>query len=145
MRRAPISLVLTQPRQHPAEIEITRLHQVGLRLGIHEIKFSSAQLGEIPTQAFGVGYDALRGFLNSDKDIRLHAILCAIHQKLQRKYGLAATRSADQQHGAAAWQSSAGDFIETGDAGRGLGSVRLITGVVCAVTHIICRRAQLPE
>src|ERR1700733_12524709 len=40
-----------------------------------------------------------------------------MHQELQRQYGLAGAWSAHQQRGARAWQTSAGDFIETCDAG----------------------------
>ena len=43
MRRAPISRILSlQRRQHPAEIEIPRLDQVGHRLGVHEKQLSCA-------------------------------------------------------------------------------------------------------
>jgi hypothetical protein len=41
-----------------------------------------------------------------------------MHQKLQREYRLARTQSAEQQRGASPRQTAAGDFIETGDAGR---------------------------
>jgi hypothetical protein len=45
-------------------------------------------------------------------------MLRAMHQELQRKYGFAGARSARQQRRAAMWQTSAGDLIQTGDAGR---------------------------
>ena len=109
-----------QRRQHPAEIEIPRLDQVGHRLGVQEEQLLPPQLRELPAEAFGIGHDALRGLLESDEDARLLAIPRAMHQELQREDGLAGAGSAHQQRRAAARQAAAGDFIETGDAGRRL-------------------------
>src|SRR5665647_1712151 len=104
-----------QRRQHPAEVEVPRLDQVGLRLGVHEEQFFLLQLGELPAEAVRIGHNALGTLLKRDKNARLLAVLCAMHQELQREYGLARAWSADQQCGAAAWQAAAGDLIETGD------------------------------
>jgi hypothetical protein len=50
-------------------------------------------------------------------------MLRAMHQELQREYGLTGARSARQQRGASARQTSAGNLIQTGDAGRRFRSV----------------------
>ncbi len=110
-----------QRRQHPAEIEVPGLDQVGQRLRVHEKQLLPPQLRELPIEACGIGHDALRGLLESDEDARLLARARAMHQELQREHGLAGARPAHQQRGAAARQAAAGDFIETGDAGRRLG------------------------
>jgi hypothetical protein len=103
-----------QHRQHAAEIEISRLDQIGLRLGVQEKQFFSPQLREVPAKAFGIGDDALRASSKATKMPGSSQCCRAMHQKLQRKYGLAGARSAQStwQRGAATWQTSAGDFVE---------------------------------
>ena len=110
-----------QRRQHPVEIEIPRMDQVGHRQDVHEKQLFPPQLRKFPAEAFGIGDDALRCLLKSDEDTRLLAILRAMYQELQREYGLARAGSARQQRRAAAEQTAAGDFIETDDAGRRFG------------------------
>lgn len=141
-----------QRRQHPAEIEIFRLHQVGHRLGVHEEQpFLLPQLPQLPAEAFGIGHNALRGFLESDEDARLRAGLRAVHQVLQCEDGLARAGSAHQQGGAAAGQTTEGDLIQAGDARRGLGrgfragradgshgrSIRLLAARVCTLRRLL--------
>nr|ART36605.1 C65 [uncultured bacterium] len=110
-----------QRRQHPAQIEIARLQQVGHRLGVNEKQlFVSLQSRKVPAETLGVGLDPPRGLLKSDEDARLLAIPRAMDQELQRQYGLAGAGPAHQQRGAAARQTAAGDFVESGDAGRRL-------------------------
>ena len=69
--------------KHAAEIEIARLDQVGLGLGVHENQlFSLLQLRQLPAEALGIGHDALRSLLESDEDAGLAAGLRAMHQEL---------------------------------------------------------------
>jgi hypothetical protein len=44
-----------------------------------------------------------------------------MHQEMRREYGRAGASSAHQQRRAAAWHTSAGDFIDTGDVGPRFG------------------------
>src|SRR6202171_2918109 len=74
--------------KHPAEIEISRVDQVGHRLGVQKRQFLSPQLPQFPAETLRIGHDARRGFLKGDKDARLSAVLRTVHQELQREYGL---------------------------------------------------------
>ena len=60
MRRAPdLPGLGLQRRQHPAEIEIPRLDQVGHRLGVHEVQRSALRSSNTWENHFG-GDDCYR-------------------------------------------------------------------------------------
>ena len=46
-------------RQHAAEIKITRLNEIGRRLGIQNEELLRLELFQMPTEAGGIGGDAL--------------------------------------------------------------------------------------
>ncbi len=110
-----------QRRQHAPQIEIARMNEVGQRLRVDQKQSLGLQLGKLPAKTFKIRHDAFGTFLECDENARLMANLHAMSQELQSEDGLARAGAAGQQRSASVRQTSARDFIETGNAGGSLG------------------------
>jgi hypothetical protein len=83
-------------------------------------KLPALELGELPAKTLEVGHNALKGFLERDKDARLIGTMGAVSQKLHGEYRLPRARSSNQKRGSAAGQASCGDLVKSGNSGRHL-------------------------
>src|ERR1700730_16999124 len=72
-----------EARQHSAEIKVSRLHEIWVRLRVDEEQLLTPQLREFPVEAFRIGLNALRGFLKGDEYSRFLVMARTIDQELQ--------------------------------------------------------------
>jgi hypothetical protein len=115
--RPHLAALRIERREHPAQVEIPRLHGIGRRLGIQDEELPAPpQCAEIPAEALRIGFDARGGLLEGHENTRLTAMRGAMHEELQRENGLAGSRPAHDQRRASHRQTSAGGFVEPDDA-----------------------------
>ena len=114
---------VTQPDEQPLEIVFAGLRQLGA-LEAHVIEQQpppGAQALQVEAERPGVLHEVVGGLLERHEDAGLVVLERAAHQEFHGEQRLAAARAAAHQGGPAARQSAIGDFVQTRDAGRGLG------------------------
>jgi hypothetical protein len=75
----------------------------------------------VPVEAFRVGKDPVGRFFEGNENAGFPAMSGAVRQESKCEDSLSRAWATQQQSGSAARKSTAGDFIESGDACRRLG------------------------